>query len=168
MTAAAPDELLAQWSRLLAGALARAGVRDVIVSPGSRSTPFTWALLHTPGLTCHSVVDERSAAFFALGRAKQSGLPSALLCTSGSAAANYFPAIVEASLARVPLVVITADRPLELQDAAAAQTIDQLKLYGGAVRRFYELGSPDESPSAPAREASFHCVSANSSCGEEP
>jgi len=148
VTATAADELLAQWSRLLTGALVRAGVRDVVISPGSRSTPFTWAALHTPGLQCHSVYDERSAAFFALGRSKQSGLPSALLCTSGSAAANYFPALIEASLARIPLLVITADRPLELQDAAAAQTIDQIKLYGDVVRRFYELGSPDESPGA--------------------
>jgi 2-succinyl-5-enolpyruvyl-6-hydroxy-3-cyclohexene-1-carboxylate synthase len=144
----APDELLAQWSRLLMGGLLRAGVRDVIISPGSRSTPFVWAALHTPGLECHSAYDERSAGFFALGRARQSGRPSALLCTSGSAAANYFPALIEASLARVPLLVITADRPLEMQDAAAAQTIDQIGLYGDYVRRFYELGTPDETPSA--------------------
>ncbi len=151
MTAdAAGDPLLTRWARLLFAGLARAGVRDVIVSPGSRSTPFVHAALHTPELRCHSVWDERSAAFFALGLARVSGRPAALLCTSGSAAANYFPAVVEASTARLPLVVVTADRPLELQAASAAQTIDQIKLYGDFARQYFELGTPDPSPSAAA------------------
>jgi 2-succinyl-5-enolpyruvyl-6-hydroxy-3-cyclohexene-1-carboxylate synthase len=135
--------LLGEWSRLLFATLAAAGVTDVWVSPGSRSTPFTWAAAHTAGITVRAIVDERAAAFLALGHARVSGRPSALLCTSGTAAANYFPAIVEASLSHLPLVVLTADRPLDVQQAAAAQTIDQVKLYGDHVRSFYDLGLPD-------------------------
>ncbi len=147
---AAVDPLLTRWARLLFAGLARAGVRDVIVSPGSRSTPYAYAALQTAELECHSVWDERAAGFFALGLARVSGRPAALLCTSGSAAANYFPAIVEASSARLPLIVISADRPLELQAASAAQTIDQIKLYGDFARQYFELGTPDPSPSASA------------------
>jgi 2-succinyl-5-enolpyruvyl-6-hydroxy-3-cyclohexene-1-carboxylate synthase len=128
--------------------LLEAGVRDVWVSPGSRSTPFTWAAQHTPGITVRPVVDERSAAFLALGHTRISGHPGALLCTSGTAAANYFPAIIEANLSHLPLVVLTADRPLDVQQAAAAQTIDQVKLYGDHVRSFFDLGLPDAAPSA--------------------
>jgi 2-succinyl-5-enolpyruvyl-6-hydroxy-3-cyclohexene-1-carboxylate synthase len=127
---------------LLFGTLRNAGARDVIVSPGSRSTPFAWAAFHTGGVRLHSIVDERSAAFFALGLARAGGPPPVLLCTSGSAAANYFPAVVEASLARLPLLVLTADRPFELQQAAAAQTIDQLNLYGAHARGFFDLAPP--------------------------
>ena len=140
--------VVGEWARLLFGSLASAGVKDVVVSPGSRSTPFAWAAAGTPGLVCHSLLDERSAAFFALGLARVTGEPPLLLCTSGSAAANYFPAVVEASLAHVPLLVMTADRPLELQDAGAPQTIDQLKLYGDFARSFFDLGVPDPSPSS--------------------
>ena len=143
-----PENLLAVWSRLLFESLADAGLRDVIVSPGSRSTPFAWAALSCPRLHCTSVVDERAAAFYAVGRAKASGIPAAVLCTSGSAAANYFPAVVEASMARTPLLVLTADRPFELMDAGASQTIDQTRLYGNYVRRFIELGMPDSSDAA--------------------
>jgi len=148
--ASAPSDahLLGEWARLLFESLRQAGVADVWVSPGSRSTPFTWAAQHTPGVTVRPVVDERAAAFLALGHARLSGRPSALLCTSGTAAANYFPAIVEASLSHLPLVVLTADRPLDVQHAAAAQTIDQVKLYGDYVRRFFDLGLPDAAPSA--------------------
>ena len=140
--------LTTAWSRLLFGTLARAGVTDVVISPGSRSTPFAWAALNTPGLRCHAVVDERSAGFFALGQARISGRPSALVCTSGSAAAHYFPAIVEASQSFLPLVVLTADRPFELMDCGAAQAMDQTKLYGGYVRHFFELGQPDPADAA--------------------
>jgi 2-succinyl-5-enolpyruvyl-6-hydroxy-3-cyclohexene-1-carboxylate synthase len=145
MTRAAHEEseLLGEWARLLFGTLHAAGISDVFISPGSRSTAFTWQALHTRGLACHAVLDERCAAFAALGYARVAGRPAALLCTSGSAAANYFPAIVEASLAFLPLLVITADRPFEAQHAGAAQSIDQVKLYGDYVRRYFELGVPD-------------------------
>jgi 2-succinyl-5-enolpyruvyl-6-hydroxy-3-cyclohexene-1-carboxylate synthase len=140
--------LLTEWSRLLLGTLARAGVEHVVLSPGSRSTPFAWAALNEPRLTCHSIWDERVAAFFALGQARVSGRPSLLLCTSGTAAANYYPAVIEASLAHLPLLVLTADRPFELQHSAAPQAIDQLKLFGDSARAFFELGTPDAAPSA--------------------
>ena len=138
-----PPNLLTEWARLLVGSLARAGVSDAVISPGSRSTPFAWAALREPRLRCHTIVDERCAAFFAVGRAKITGRPSLLVCTSGSAAANYFPAIVEADRSGTPLLVLTADRPFELQAADAPQTIDQVKLYGDAVRAFFEVGMPD-------------------------
>jgi 2-succinyl-5-enolpyruvyl-6-hydroxy-3-cyclohexene-1-carboxylate synthase len=140
--------LLTEWSRLLFVSLADAGVTDVVLSPGSRSTSFMVAAEREPRLRCHDSIDERAASFFALGLARVSGRPPVLLCTSGTAAAHYYPAVIEASLADVPLVVVTADRPLELQDCGAAQTIDQVKLYGDYVRRFYELGTPDPAPSA--------------------
>jgi 2-succinyl-5-enolpyruvyl-6-hydroxy-3-cyclohexene-1-carboxylate synthase len=140
--------LLGEWSRLLVASLVQAGLRHAVVSPGSRSTPFAWALAAEPGLTCHSLIDERAAGFFALGLARATGAPALVLSTSGSAAANYFPAVVEASLARVPLCVLTADRPFELQGVEAAQTIDQVKLYGDYVRRFFELGVPDATAGA--------------------
>ena len=140
--------LLTEWSRLLLGTLARAGVEQVVLSPGSRSTPFTWAALNEPKLRCHSIWDERVAAFFALGQARVTGRPSLLVCTSGTAAANYYPAVIEASLANVPLLVLSADRPFELQHSAAPQAIDQLKLFGDSARAFFELGTPDASPSA--------------------
>jgi len=140
--------LLTEWSRLLLGTLARAGVEHVVLSPGSRSTPFAWAALNEPKLTCHSLWDERVAAFFSLGQARLSGKPSLLLCTSGTAAANYYPALIEASLARVPVLVLTADRPFELQHSAAPQTIDQTKLFGDSARAFFELGTPDAALSA--------------------
>src|SRR5688500_9583109 len=135
--------LVGEWSRLLAASFVQAGLRHAVICPGSRSTPFAWALAATPGLSCHSLVDERAAAFFALGLGRTSGEPALVLSTSGSAAANFFPAVVEAALARVPLLVLTADRPLELQAAGAAQTIDQVKLYGDHVRGFFDLGTPD-------------------------
>jgi 2-succinyl-5-enolpyruvyl-6-hydroxy-3-cyclohexene-1-carboxylate synthase len=140
--------LLGEWARLLFATLQSAGVSDIWVSPGSRSTPFTWTAQHTAGLTLRPVIDERSAAFLALGHARITGRPCAVLCTSGSAAANYFPAIVEASQAHLPLIVLTADRPLDVQRASAAQTIDQVKLYGDHVRSFVDLGLPDATPSA--------------------
>jgi 2-succinyl-5-enolpyruvyl-6-hydroxy-3-cyclohexene-1-carboxylate synthase len=140
--------LLTEWSRLLLGTLARAGVEHVVLSPGSRSTPFAWAALNEPGLSCHSVWDERVAAFFALGQARVSGNPSLLVCTSGTAAANYYPALIEASLSRVPVLVLTADRPFELSHASAPQAIDQTKMFGDSARAFFELGTPDASPSA--------------------
>jgi 2-succinyl-5-enolpyruvyl-6-hydroxy-3-cyclohexene-1-carboxylate synthase len=138
--------LLSEWSRLLMESLADAGLTDVVLSPGSRSTPFMIAAAENPRLRCHDSIDERAAAFFALGQARVTGRPSLLICTSGSAGAHYFPAVVEAATAFLPLVVLTADRPFELQDCAAPQTIDQVKLFGGFARHFVDLGLPDGSP----------------------
>ena len=117
---------------------------DVVVSPGSRSTPIAMVLAEHPDLQLHIVVDERSAAFFALGIAKATKKPTVLLCTSGTAGANYFPAIVEAKISRIPLVVLTADRPHELRDVGAPQTIDQIHLYGNHVKWFVEMAPPED------------------------
>jgi 2-succinyl-5-enolpyruvyl-6-hydroxy-3-cyclohexene-1-carboxylate synthase len=141
-----PANLQTEWARLLLASLARAGIQDVVVSPGGRSTPFTAAALRDPNLRVRTVIDERSAAFFAVGHARMTGRPVLLICTSGSAAANYFPAVVEASESATPLLVLTADRGLELQHAAAPQTIDQTRLFGGYARAFFELGAPDAHP----------------------
>ncbi|MEM7349694.1 MAG: 2-succinyl-5-enolpyruvyl-6-hydroxy-3-cyclohexene-1-carboxylic-acid synthase [Acidobacteriota bacterium] len=136
------SNLQAEWARLLLGSLADAGVRDVVISPGSRSTPFVLAASKHTGLRCFDVIDERSAAYFALGQARVTGRPTLLLATSGTAGANYFPAVVEAGVAQVPLLVLTADRPVELAACGANQTIDQLGLYGRHVREFFDLGAP--------------------------
>jgi 2-succinyl-5-enolpyruvyl-6-hydroxy-3-cyclohexene-1-carboxylate synthase len=121
--------------------LARCGVRRAAVSPGSRSTPLALALWRHPAIEVEVVLDERSAAFWALGTALGSGVPAVALCTSGSAAAHFHPAITEADEASVPLIVLTADRPPELRGIGAGQTIDQLKLYGDAVRWFCDVGT---------------------------
>src|SRR5881398_221674 len=123
--------------------LQRAGVQNVVICPGSRSTPLAMAFAAQPGIRTWMHVDERSAAYFGLGMARQLRQPVALLCTSGTAAANFLPAVVEARLARVPLIVLTADRPHELRDNGAAQTIDQLRLYGAHVKWFFDLPEPD-------------------------
>jgi 2-succinyl-5-enolpyruvyl-6-hydroxy-3-cyclohexene-1-carboxylate synthase len=121
--------------------LARGGVRHAVVSPGSRSTPLALALWRAPEIEVTVIVDERSAGFFALGAAQASGDPVALLCTSGTAAANYHPAVCEADESGLPLVVLTADRPPELRGIGAGQTIDQVKLFGSSVRWFCEVGT---------------------------
>ena len=126
--------------------LARCGVTDACTSPGSRNTPILLTLARDERITCWSHIDERCAAFFALGAAKASGRPVVLTCTSGTAAANYVPAVIEAWHARVPLIVLTADRPPELRDVGAGQTIDQLKLYGDAVKWFVEVGVHEADP----------------------
>ena len=121
--------------------LARCGLRRAVISPGSRSTPLAVALWRKPAIETTVIVDERSAAFFALGAAQASGAPVAILCTSGTAAANYHPAVCEANLSSIPLLVLTADRPPELRGVGAGQTIDQLGLYGSTVRWFCEVGT---------------------------
>jgi 2-succinyl-5-enolpyruvyl-6-hydroxy-3-cyclohexene-1-carboxylate synthase len=130
------------WSQTLIAGFVAAGVRQAVISPGSRSTPLALAMLRQPGLSCHVTVDERSAAFFALGIAKASRRPVMLLATSGSAPANWLPAIVEASQAATPLIAISADRPPELQDCGANQTIDQVGLFGPHVRASHAPGAP--------------------------
>ncbi len=124
--------------------LARSGLRHACVSPGSRSTPLAVALAENPRVRVWMHLDERSGGYFALGLAKQLREPVALLCTSGTAAANYFPSVVEASYGRVPLLVLTADRPPELRDCGAPQAIDQLKLYGDHVKWYAEMALPEE------------------------
>lgn len=118
------------WSRTLAETLRAKGVRYAVICPGSRSSPLAFAFARTEGIEAIPVLDERSAAFFALGLAKRAGVPTALVCTSGTAAANFFPAIIEASESGTPLFVLTADRPHELRRCRAGQTIDQVRLYG--------------------------------------
>jgi len=121
--------------------LVRGGLRHAVVSPGSRSTPLAVALWRQEGIEVTVIVDERSAGFFALGAAQASGQPVALLCTSGTAAANYHPAVCEADESALPLLVLSADRPPELRGIGAGQTIDQIKLFGSSVRWFCEVGT---------------------------
>jgi 2-succinyl-5-enolpyruvyl-6-hydroxy-3-cyclohexene-1-carboxylate synthase len=121
--------------------LARCGVRHAVLSPGSRSTPLAVALHRQPAIDLTVLVDERSAGFFALGAAQATRTPVAMLCTSGTAAANFHPAVCEADESEIPLLVLTADRPPELRGIGAGQTIDQLKLYGDSVRWFCEVGT---------------------------
>ncbi len=134
-----PRNLLTEYARLFIATLAGQGIKEVIISPGSRSTPLTLAALRHPGWACFSVVDERDAAFFALAKSKMTGRAPLLLCTSGTAGANYYPAILEAEAACVPLVVVTADRPLFLAHANAQQTTDQQQLFGRHVRFFADF-----------------------------
>jgi 2-succinyl-5-enolpyruvyl-6-hydroxy-3-cyclohexene-1-carboxylate synthase len=131
------------WGEVVAGTLSRLGVRHAVIAPGSRSAPLVWGLTRQEGLTAISVLDERSAAFYALGLARASGRPVALVCTSGTAVANFFPAVIEASLSGVPLLVLTADRPPELRDCHAGQAIDQTKIYGHYPRWQHEVALPE-------------------------
>ena len=140
--------------------LARCGLREVVLAPGSRSTPLAMAFgdLEQRGrLRLHVRIDERSASFTALGLAKASRRPVAVLCTSGTAAANFHPAVIEADESGVPLLVLTADRPPELRSTGANQAIDQIKLYGSAVRWFCEAGVPERRAGAVAYWRSLAC-----------
>lgn len=130
------------WGSVWAETLYRVGLRQAVISPGSRSTALTLAFVRHPGIECIPVLDERSAAFFALGLAKQGARAVALVCTSGTAGANYFPAIIEAQESGVPLLVITADRPPEMRECRSGQTIDQQKLYGSHVNFYHEFAVP--------------------------
>ncbi len=120
--------------------LGRCGVQHACTSPGSRNTPILLSLVREPKIRCWSHIDERCAGFFAVGAAKAAGRPVAITCTSGTATANFAPAVIEAWHARVPLIVLTADRPPELREVGAGQAIDQIKLYGDAVKWFFEVG----------------------------
>jgi 2-succinyl-5-enolpyruvyl-6-hydroxy-3-cyclohexene-1-carboxylate synthase len=126
--------------------LARAGVRNVCIAPGSRSTPLALMIARQPEIKVWLNLDERSNAFFALGMAKASRDPVAILCSSGTATANFYPAVIEARLGRVPLIVLTADRPPELRDVGAPQTIDQIRLYGAYPKWSVEVSQPEATP----------------------
>ncbi|NHN62104.1 2-succinyl-5-enolpyruvyl-6-hydroxy-3-cyclohexene-1-carboxylic-acid synthase [Haloarcula sp. JP-Z28] len=134
------------WAETLVSELAAGGVDAVCLSPGSRSTPLTVAFAEHPDIEVFSHLDERSAAFFALGRGRRTGEPTPLVCTSGTAAANYHPAVIEANQSGVPLLLLTADRPPELIDSGANQTVDQEKLYGDAVRWYRDMPEPEAEP----------------------
>jgi 2-succinyl-5-enolpyruvyl-6-hydroxy-3-cyclohexene-1-carboxylate synthase len=133
---------LSQASFVMAS-LVRLGVEWVIISPGSRSTPLTIAAAREPGLRPVVHFDERGAAFHALGIARSTGKPAALVCTSGTALANYYPAVIEAEVDRLPMLLLTADRPDELIEQGANQTIQQRELYGSNVRTFRNIAPPD-------------------------
>lgn len=143
-----PAQTLHTYVGAFVDELARAGLTDVCLAPGSRSAPLAYLFAARPDLKLWTHLDERAAGFFALGLAKTTRRPAALVCTSGTAAANFLPAVVEAHLARVPLLVLTADRPPELRDTGAPQTIDQVRLYGGFAKWFVDMLLPEATPDA--------------------
>jgi 2-succinyl-5-enolpyruvyl-6-hydroxy-3-cyclohexene-1-carboxylate synthase len=130
------------WASILVETLYHCGLTTAVICPGSRSTPLTIAFVNHSQITTIPILDERSAAFFALGRAKKTGIPTALVCTSGTAGANFYPAAIEAKESGLPLIILTADRPAELRNCHAGQTIDQVKLYGNLPNWQCELALP--------------------------
>ena len=152
----------------LADELVRCGMTHAVTCPGSRNAPIIYALAETEGLKAVSVLDERSAGFLALGLAKASGRPVAITCTSGTAAANLMPAVVEAYEARVPLIVLTADRPPELRDTGAGQAIDQIKLYGSAAKWFVEVGNHEPGRDAAVYHRALACRAWATAAGGRP
>lgn len=134
------------WSRIFVDELARCGLSAVCIAPGSRSTPLTLAFAENKDIKIYSHLDERSAAFFALGLALAEDKPVAMVCTSGTATANFFPAIIEAAQSNVPLLILTTDRPHELRHSGANQTIDQIKMYGDQVLWSVEVAIPEADP----------------------
>ncbi|HEX8742894.1 MAG TPA: 2-succinyl-5-enolpyruvyl-6-hydroxy-3-cyclohexene-1-carboxylic-acid synthase [Thermoleophilaceae bacterium] len=148
--------------------LARCGMTHAITSPGSRNAPLALVLAAQEDVEARSVVDERAAGFVALGLAKASGRPVAVTCTSGSAAANLLPAVVEAHEARVPLIVLTADRPPELREVGAGQSIDQVKLYGSHAKWFVEVGNHDPSRATAVHHRSLACRAYWTAAGGRP
>jgi len=150
------------WAESIVSELVANGVTAVCVAPGSRSTPLTVAVATHPEIELFSHLDERSAAFFALGRGRRTGEPTALICTSGTATANFHPAVMEANEGRVPLLVLTADRPPELHDSGANQTTAQHRVYGDAVR--YDRTLPE--PEASARKLRSLRVTVSRAVGE--
>jgi 2-succinyl-5-enolpyruvyl-6-hydroxy-3-cyclohexene-1-carboxylate synthase len=148
--------------------LYRCGMRHAVTSPGSRNAPLALTLAAQEGVEAVSVLDERSAGFVALGMAKASGRPVAVTCTSGTAAANLHPAVVEAWEARVPLIVLSADRPPELREVGAGQAIDQIKLYGSAAKWFVEVGTHDPSRATAIHHRALACRAYWTAAGGRP
>ncbi|MEM1333049.1 MAG: 2-succinyl-5-enolpyruvyl-6-hydroxy-3-cyclohexene-1-carboxylic-acid synthase, partial [Actinomycetota bacterium] len=144
--AVAPEDVQATFCATLVDRWIELGVRHAVVAPGSRSTPLAVAVTEREELATHVVHDERVAAFVALGVGVDHGVPALLICTSGTAAANFFPAIIEANMSRVPLLVLTADRPHELRHSGANQTIDQVKMYGDHVLWSVDMALPEHNP----------------------
>ena len=138
------ETLNQRWAATLIGTLVGSGVRHAVIAPGSRSTPLALAFADRPEVKCWSVIDERSAAFFALGLSKSTGTPAAVVCTSGSAGAHFLPAVMEAGEGGTPLILLTADRPWELHGFGAPQTIPQVGMFGRYVRGAEALPTPDE------------------------
>jgi len=134
------------WAEVVVDELARSGLRAVCIAPGSRSTPLTVAFAEHPQIKVYRHLDERSAAFFALGLAMATETPVAMVCTSGSAVANFYPAVIEASAARIPLLILTGDRPPELRYSGANQTIDQPKIYGEYALWSVDVAMPEGDP----------------------
>jgi len=137
------EDVQATFCAVIVDEWVRQGIRHAIIAPGSRSTPLALALTNRSEIRIEVFHDERSAAFAALGVGLATGQPAILLCTSGTAAAHFHAAVIESSLSHVPMLVVTADRPPELKDVGAPQTIDQTKLYGDAVRWFHDPGIAD-------------------------
>ncbi len=166
MTTTAKDSYLVIGALL--DELVRCGMQHACTSPGSRNTPIVLSIARDERLQAWSHIDERASGFFALGVAKASGRPVAVTCTSGTAAANLMPAVVEARYAAVPLIILTADRPPELRDVGAGQTIDQLKLYGDNVKWFCELGVPEASEERLRWVRSLACRAHWTALGDRP
>lgn len=146
-----PQNLNFYWATTFVRSLFEQGVCHVVISPGSRSTPLTLAFATHPGFEKHVIIDERSAAFTALGIGKASGIPACLVCTSGTAVANYLPAVVEATQSGIPMIISSADRPPHLRGIGSSQTIDQIKIFGDYPVFFHEVGEPKESDNAVLR-----------------
>lgn len=140
-----PKNLNFDWATFFVKSLYEQGIHRVVISPGSRSTPLALAFAAHSGFKKTIHIDERSAAFMALGMSKVDNIPTCLLCTSGTALANYYPAIIEASQSGIPLIILSADRPPHLRGIGAAQTIDQLKIFGDYTVFFHEVGEPKNS-----------------------
>lgn len=156
------------WARAFVDELVRCGLRDVVVAPGSRSTPIVLACAARPEIRCRVHMDERSAGFFALGVGKVSGRPGAVVTTSGTAVANLMPAVVEATQASVPLLVLTADRPPRLRGADANQAIDQIRIFGSYPRAFHETAAASLDPRALRHHRGLACRAWASTMGADP
>src|SRR3954447_10209898 len=153
-----PQDVAAAFCATLVDEWIEHGVRHAVVAPGSRSTPLALALAARTELQLHVFHDERSAAFAALGIGLATGVPAILLCTSGTAAAHFHATVVEAHQSAVPMLVCTADRPSELRDVGAPQTIDQTQLYGAAVRWFHDPGVASADASGTWRSMASHAL----------